>query len=1413
MIPQAKPSSENLSAELAELVERLNARLQAGEPFDPEQVLRDHPEYAEELRKLLPTMADLAELSWSPSSGPAREISAIALGDLGDYHLIHEVGRGGMGVVYEAEQVSLGRRVALKVLPYAATMDPKQLQRFKNEARAAASLKHEHIVPIYAVGCERGVHYYAMEFVEGQTLAQLIAGIRPNRASNEHRRLDEPREDETPAYPVVADAPSSPAPDTAAVAALSTQFSGPRNRQFYRQAAELIAQAADALEYAHSLGIVHRDVKPANLLLDGAGKLYVSDFGLARFGSDADLTMTGDIIGTLRYMSPEQALAKHGLVDHRTDIYSLGATLYEVLTLRPAMDGADKQEILKKIAFEEPLAPRSLDRTIPGELETIALKALAKEPAERYATAGDLASDLRRWLDDLTIKARPPGLRQRVAKWTRRHPGVTATAGVSAALLLGLVIAGLGVNNALIQGEQKRTQDALNLAVESERLTQDALNRAVESERRTQTALDLAFQSANRMLFDIADAVADAPGLEETQRKVVQSAVSIYEGLGDYKGNAPEVERDRGQAQFRLGMIHDRLGDLKRGGAAYTRAAEIYRTLAESDRNNAVYRYWQACSLAEHGDLCDRLGNGMDAENLARQAYLLFQAAEKDFPDDVLIRAGLADCCLVLASVNFFPGPRMNNVYSPYYPSHNTRQWPECDGLLRRALKLYPGIIEKDPDQSDHRWRYHRTQKVLSQMPNLPFAKRVQLANDGVAGFESAIEKFPQQPRPRAELCEALGWRGALWEAAGRPAEAEAAHRRAVEIADKLVVDYPKVPYYSTLRASARGTLGRFLADLDQLKEAKELLTEAAKTLATTPEGHVPTWQLRNQAARCYQALGIAQDQAGRLHEAEEAHRQALVLDMEAARDHMNSEVLLLINRDKWRLSSVLRRKGSIDDGIELHRAAINFWKGQAKLHPASAMLQRAPAWSLVHLGYFLRASGRVTEADQAYCESVDIHIRFEESGIKDNWERANHGSSTVTQMHRAWLHANVGDLDRAEDVCREIVRRADKKRKAAPQATPGPRHDFALANVDLGRFLDAIGRRPASIVAYQEAIGELDRLAAEFADERRYADHAADSRMKLAFVYQRDGNTNLANRVADQAITSERGRPNAEKHRPVLAWRLAELAMVRGRTGRVEDAMAATGEAVAIMDALLAEPAPAAAPRRKLQALMAFVTNRHAYLLEQAGRFAEAEAAYAKSVALRRHLAETAAIGEWFGNEEVDDYQLTRERLIYDLMGLAWFHLRRGQAEQAASLCAEGRNSLQGIVDAYPADPYALNELAWFLVTCPVEAVRDPERAVRHARKAIAQREHGDFVGTLGAAQYRAGHFRAAVANLDLAARTLDRPGLQEVYFRAMARWRLGESEAARRHYEEGIRGEQRLPPDDIEQRRAEAAAVLGIK
>jgi serine/threonine protein kinase/WD40 repeat protein len=480
-IPAAGPSRAT-DHSLAELIEELSARMEAGEAVDLQACLDAHPEHAAELRRLFPALQLLADFSGSgeanvpPDGGePVQTLGA----PLGDFRLVRELGRGGMGVVYEAEQLSLGRRVALKVLPFASTLDPKQLQRFKNEAHAAAQLQHTGIVPVYATGCERGVHFYAMQFIDGQTLATLIHELRRLEGRDAAGEAAHPgpsaptasRSTDPYALPPFA-APyregvgvvAAPAADTAPGALPWTQQSA-RGPGFFRTVARLGLQAAEALEHAHQLGVIHRDVKPGNLLVDARGHLWVTDFGLAHCQNQPGLTMTGDLLGTLRYMSPEQALGQRVLVDHRTDLYSLGVTLYELLTLEPAFPGGNREEVLRQIAFEEPRAPRRLDKTIPTELETIVLKLLEKNPQERYATAQELADDLGRFLDDKPIRAKRPTWVQRARKLARRHQGVARMAFA----LLGAVALIATVAAFWLKHERDQAAEARQRAEKAER--------------------------------------------------------------------------------------------------------------------------------------------------------------------------------------------------------------------------------------------------------------------------------------------------------------------------------------------------------------------------------------------------------------------------------------------------------------------------------------------------------------------------------------------------------------------------------------------------------------------------------------------------------------------------------------------------------------------------------------------------------------------------------------------------------------------------------------------------------------------------------------------------------------------------------------------------------------------------------
>jgi serine/threonine protein kinase len=374
------------------------AAIEAGRKPSRTAFLAAHADVAEALAKCLDGLEFIEKVSpqLQETALPPVESAAAApsTGTLGDYRLVREVGRGGMGIVYEAEQISLGRHVALKVLPFASTLDPRQLQRFKNEAHAAAQLQHPNIVPVFATGCERGVHYYAMQFVDGQTLADLIGGMREALRTTG----DGPQSGNEPSATALAEAiieirtPAvnidTPQPHATAIDADSAN----RSPAHFRTVAQIGIQAAEALEHAHQLGIIHRDIKPANLLMENAPgchgspvaphsaplRVWITDFGLAHCQSQVGPTMTGDLVGTLRYMSPEQAFAKRVIVDQRTDVYSLGATLYELLTLEPAFGGDDRQELLRQIAFAPPAAPTQ--QQCPGRVRDHRSESAGEEP-------------------------------------------------------------------------------------------------------------------------------------------------------------------------------------------------------------------------------------------------------------------------------------------------------------------------------------------------------------------------------------------------------------------------------------------------------------------------------------------------------------------------------------------------------------------------------------------------------------------------------------------------------------------------------------------------------------------------------------------------------------------------------------------------------------------------------------------------------------------------------------------------------------------------------------------------------------------------------------------------------------------------------------------------------------------------
>jgi serine/threonine protein kinase/formylglycine-generating enzyme required for sulfatase activity len=489
-------SDDNLSAAdpFGRIADEFVEAFRQGNRPSVEEFARRYPEHADEIHEILPALV-LMERAKGPDGGDREPGGAGAAGfgspdlqQLGDYQILREVGRGGMGVVYEAQQLSLGRYVAIKVLPAHALLDNRHLGRFQREARSAARLHHTNIVPVFGVGEQDSLHYYVMQFIQGLGLDVVLDELKRLRQS---AGKPEPTRGETSGSPThaardvsVADAarglltgefPASGAPrgksDEFGVmsdeskqgekghSSLITHHSSfssatillpdqsetstlsETGNQYWQSVARVGMQVADALAHAASQGILHRDIKPSNLLLDETGNIWVTDFGLAKAASDSDdLTHTGDVIGTLRYMAPERF---NGLGDLRSDTYSLGLTLYEMLTLRTAFDESDRNKLVKQVMHGEPVRPRKLNPAVPRDLETVVLKAIARDPAHRYQTPAEMAEDLKRFIEDRPVKARRISNAERLWRWCRRNPSIAVLGGALAAVLVLATVASL----------------------------------------------------------------------------------------------------------------------------------------------------------------------------------------------------------------------------------------------------------------------------------------------------------------------------------------------------------------------------------------------------------------------------------------------------------------------------------------------------------------------------------------------------------------------------------------------------------------------------------------------------------------------------------------------------------------------------------------------------------------------------------------------------------------------------------------------------------------------------------------------------------------------------------------------------------------------------------------------------------
>jgi len=927
-------------------------RCRRGQHPSVDDYAREHPELADEIRELFPTIAAIEQVkSASPGQnigGPVR--GGLSLERLGDFRIIRELGRGGMGVVYEAEQESLGRRVALKVLPRQLLLHPEQLNRFEREARTAAALHHTNIVPIFGVGAHDGYHYIVMQYIRGVGLDVVLRELRrvfknpgagaatascESASGGSRTGIDALSVARSLARDASAHAPRPTTESRAPSATPTPQSDGGRARSnreqrydgsasedescshttetlqvgpaYWRSVARMAMQIADALEYAHGQGTLHRDIKPGNLLVDADGTVWVADFGLAKALDHDGVTQTGGVVGTWRYMAPEQY---QGNADARSDVYSLGLTLYELATLRPAFVATSRTTLINAITRGALDAPRQLRPDMPRDLETIILKSIAREPDARYASAAALATDLRRFLEDRPILARRATIPERVWRWSRRNPALAALGGAAAALLIAVAAistaaymhtsqANRQVRNAL-DGEQSQR---LKAEATSE-LATEVLDTIFEQFAPTRTRAASTFTVDGSAGTQIE--VPTQPVLSPETATLLEHMLGFYRRLAAQEGADPAIRLKIAEANRRVGDIHHRLGHFEDAHAAYARAIELFENLGSDGETTPTNQVALAHIHNELGTILIAQEHGEDGRTFLEKAREILEAAQATPSYLPAVRFELARTCYLLARAPRPPIPTPQRgepglrpppdgrpppppgAHRPAGPDRRPPDGPhprdeyfdEGDDPWSRAVEILTELSAAYPDAPDYR---HLLALCYRDMP----PPRPSPADDRPSPLDAvtrAIEilqqlasDFSEVPAYRYDLSETYAM-SAVPDLCPGPAPyaiEEQRLRAALEISEQLVAERPNIPAYTVSQVHIRLRFADFLrrrsqsdAAEEQLQTARTLQVALAQRFPDTPTHQVFVAVIEGALARLLRDCGRFDEARTRFEEA-----------------------------------------------------------------------------------------------------------------------------------------------------------------------------------------------------------------------------------------------------------------------------------------------------------------------------------------------------------------------------------------------------------------------------------------------------------------------------------------------------------------------------------------------------------------
>lgn len=846
--------------ELDELVFRFLELQEQGAKDALESLCTEHPELAEALRARVEALGASGLLDTGARDFPER---------IGDFRLLEQLGQGGMGVVYRAEQVSLARTVALKLVRPELLYFAGARERFQREVLAVSRMSHPGIVPVFTVGEENGVPFFAMELVQGVSLADVLEDLQQRRPS------ELTGADLESAVHARAGKVSGSGSD-----AHSRVFAGTWEQACVR----IVQQVADALEHAHLREVLHRDVKPSNVMLTPSGRALLVDFGLSSLEGSSSLTRSGSQLGSMPYMPPEALGGRKHAIDARADVYGLGVTLYELLTLRLPHTGDSVQALMARVAEGRAAPPRKLNPRVSWEVETCCLTAMEIDPARRYAGAGAFARDLGNALARRPIEARRAGPALRARRFVERHPAWSVGLASSALLVIGgpLVYAGQERRRRLdLEAANERVQ-AANVELAAAKAEVEAALAQVSHERdeaqrqfaRAEANLTKAFEAVDVMLTKVgSERLAGLPRVDAVRRELLEEALGFHLALLEQASGDAERSVELVRAHYRVAALQIDLARPEEAQAHLEQALEVLDGLDDG----AEPRRLRGQVLTMLGNAHLRLGRSEEADAAYAEAEPLLAEADEHSPGDALYAAVLFN-----RGVAHKRALRFDLAREALDRAH---------GIERALLDERPGDVDLS-----HRCALTTMELGIVERESREPAGAVSILREALELQDVATRASPTTERyvlTTGKVQFELG------QTAMRAGEAELAERALLDASDTLaplVRDHPEVPLYATLRAAALATLAEFTAERGDLEGACEQTRVAIDVFRGLVERNPGVADFKGNLAQAEANLARRLARLGRLDESLARAGIALELQEQACaqvREHPAHRALL----------------------------------------------------------------------------------------------------------------------------------------------------------------------------------------------------------------------------------------------------------------------------------------------------------------------------------------------------------------------------------------------------------------------------------------------------------------------------------------------------------------------------------------